>query len=155
MFSGFLSPLPSVEEQKLHLKKKFALEDVKFERIITYLQTGHHTGGLNNSQRTVVKRQTSDYSWDAVSQKLYIVSGRKKREVVRTADGVARVLHLYHTTDLGAHIGYHATFNNVKQHYYWRGIKGDTMNYVAACDRCRNRCKTQDLRTRTRFRLLK
>ena len=62
------SPILSAEEYEENLKKRFAANNIFYERITRYLKTGTHAPGLQFSEKRRVQRQAHQYYWDPASK---------------------------------------------------------------------------------------
>lgn len=47
-----------------------------------------------------------------------------------------RILHAVHTSAIGGHSGFPATYVRLKQLFYWRGIKSAVRSFVSSCLVC-------------------
>jgi ferritin-like metal-binding protein YciE len=47
-----------------------------------------------------------------------------------------KILHALHTSAIGGHSGFHATYNRVKQLFSWPGLKEQVKQFVASCLVC-------------------
>jgi hypothetical protein len=51
-------------------------------------------------------------------------------------------MHMMHDNPLSGHFGVKATYDRIKDRYYWKGILRDVKIYVKSCD-CQRRRKPQ------------
>lgn len=49
---------------------------------------------------------------------------------MRSPEELARVLHLHHTSGIGAHSGWNSTFDKMRREYFWRNMNLDIKHYV-------------------------
>lgn len=64
-------------------------------------------------------------------KRLYYTGGRSdRREVVRSYEELARVLHVYHTSGPAAHKGVNDVARNISRVYFWRNMWKDIKHYV-------------------------
>ncbi|CAN0860162.1 Transposon Tf2-6 polyprotein [Linum grandiflorum] len=55
-----------------------------------------------------------------------------------------QLLELFHASPVGGHSGMQATYQRVKQYFYWEGMKTEVTKLVAECDICK-RCKAENV----------
>ena len=53
-----------------------------------------------------------------------------------------KILQALHSSAIGGHSGFHATYNRIKHLFSWPGMKSDVKKFVAACNTCL-RAKTE------------
>ncbi len=51
------------------------------------------------------------------------------------------VMYMLHDHPISAHFGRKATYEKVKERYWWKGLRDDVELYVKSCDRCQRREK--------------
>ena len=56
---------------------------------------------------------------------IYLVPGSKLRE---------KILHATHDSPLSGHRGFLKTYRTVREHFTWRGLKGDVLRHVQECE---------------------
>jgi len=58
---------------------------------------------------------------------IFLVSGSQLRE---------RILRAAHDSPLSRHQGFRKTYMAVREHYTWKGLKGDVLRHVHECEAC-------------------
>ena len=53
------------------------------------------------------------------------------------------LMYLAHDHELSGHFGIDATYNRIKDKYYWKGMRGDIEAYVKSCNNCQRRGKPE------------
>ena len=53
-----------------------------------------------------------------------------RKVVVRSVEDLARVLHQHHSSPIGGHSGWNATYQKISREYFWRGMQSDVRHYV-------------------------
>jgi hypothetical protein len=71
---------------------------------------------------------------------LYKIKDGRKLQVVRRFE-IEGVMYMMHDHALSAHFGINATYERIKERYYWKGIKNDVETYVKTCNQCQKRGK--------------
>ena len=68
---------------------------------------------------------------------------KSKNRIVIPRSLVAKVLSVVHNGGLGGHMGQDRTWKRARDSFYWRKMKQDVIEYVAACEECgRNKHST-------------
>src|ERR1043165_1469241 len=50
-------------------------------------------------------------------------------------------MFMTHSHPMGGHFGIDATYEKIRNRYYWKGMYGDIKNYIKHCDNCQRRGK--------------
>jgi His(2)-Cys(2) zinc finger. len=79
-----------------------------------------------------------EYEWSEGI--LYRKKERKRLQVIRRWE-MEGVMYLMHDHPLSAHFGIGATYEKMKERYYWKGMRKDIEIYVKSCDKCQRREK--------------
>ena len=74
--------------------------------------------------------------------RLYRIRGEDKLKVIRRFE-LEGLMYLVHDHELASHFGVRATYDNIKDKYYWKGMMRDVEIYVKSCDKCQRRGKPQ------------
>jgi hypothetical protein len=72
--------------------------------------------------------------------KLYRLKDEKELRVIRRYE-LEGLMYLMHDHELSAHFGSKATYEKVKEKYWWKGMIRDIEGYVKTCDSCQRRNK--------------
>src|SRR6185369_17824338 len=56
-------------------------------------------------------------------------------------DEIEAVMYMLHNHPIGGHFGIDATYEKIKNRYYWKGMYKDIKNYIKHCDNCQKRGK--------------
>jgi len=78
------------------------------------------------------------YEWE--KGVLYRKKEGKRLQVIRRWE-MEGVLYMMHDHPISAHFGVKATYEKIKERYYWKGIKEDVKVYVKSCNKCQKRNK--------------
>ena len=71
---------------------------------------------------------------------LYRNKENKLLKVIRKHE-FESLMYIAHDHELSGHFGIDATYERIKDKYYWRGMKKDIEAYVKSCDSCQKRGK--------------
>jgi uncharacterized protein YihD (DUF1040 family) len=69
---------------------------------------------------------------------LYKEKGGKRLQVIRKEE-LEGVLFMIHDHPTAAHFGIEATYNRIKDRYYWKNMRKDIEGYVKSCNKCQRR----------------
>lgn len=102
------------------------------DALSSYLQTNKYPAGVTTkSQKASLRKSAGKYYWK--EGKLYkVLSGELHRNVPPTSM-IPQVFRWCH--DMG-HLGQRATYDRVRQTYWWEGMKEDCYAYVKSCEAC-------------------
>ncbi|KAK3895879.1 hypothetical protein Pcinc_000489 [Petrolisthes cinctipes] len=132
----------SVEEYILACRKRFAEDDVLHERVIFYQQT-KHVDGITNAERKRIWRRSSSFEWNEADKTLYFIqAAASRRKVLRNFNDLPIIFNLYHSSPVGGHSGWNATYEKISKVYYWRNMTQDIQHYVcgythiSTCSQC-------------------
>ena len=78
------------------------------------------------------------YEWE--KGVLYRKKEGKRLQVIRRWE-MEGVLYMMHDHPISAHFGVKATYEKIKERYYWKGIREDVEVYVKSCNKCQKRNK--------------
>src|SRR5947208_3155115 len=56
-------------------------------------------------------------------------------------DEIEAIMFMTHSHPMGGHFGIDATYEKIKNRYYWKEMYGDIKNYIKYCDNCQRRGK--------------
>ena len=71
---------------------------------------------------------------------LYKIKDDKEIRVIRDYE-FEGLMYLAHDHELAGHFGIDATYDRIKDKYYWKGMRKDIEAYVKSCDSCQRRGK--------------
>src|SRR6516162_5555776 len=71
---------------------------------------------------------------------LYRTEDDKLLQVIRRFE-LEGVMYMMHDHPMSAHFGIEATYQRIKERYYWKGMKRDVEEYVKTCNQCQKRGK--------------
>ena len=71
---------------------------------------------------------------------LYRIKNNSRLRVIRDYE-FEGLMYLVHDHEISGHFGREATYNRVKDRYYWKNMKKDVEEYVKSCDKCQRRGK--------------
>ena len=69
---------------------------------------------------------------------LYKIKDENKFRVIRRFE-LEGIMYMMHDHELSAHFGIQATYEKVKEKYWWKNMKRDVEKYVKSCDNCQRR----------------
>ncbi|CAB4407104.1 unnamed protein product [Rhizophagus irregularis] len=69
---------------------------------------------------------------------LYKIKDENKYRVIRRFE-LEGVMYMMHDHELSAHFGIQATYEKIKEKYWWKNMKRDVEEYVKSCDNCQRR----------------
>ncbi|GET54049.1 DDE-type integrase/transposase/recombinase [Rhizophagus irregularis DAOM 181602=DAOM 197198] len=75
---------------------------------------------------------------------LYKIKDENKFRVIRRFE-LEGIMYMMHDHELSAHFGIQATYEKVKEKYWWKNMKRDIEKYVKSCDNCQRRNNPQGL----------
>ncbi|GBC15302.2 putative integrase core domain protein [Rhizophagus irregularis DAOM 181602=DAOM 197198] len=75
---------------------------------------------------------------------LYKIKDENKFRVIRRFE-LEGIMYMMHDHELSAHFGIQATYEKVKEKYWWKNMKRDVEKYVKSCDNCQRRNNPQGL----------
>lgn len=61
---------------------------------------------------------------------------KKRLVLAKNSSLIPSVLHTFHDSVMGGHLGFLRTYKRLRGELYWEGMKNDVKNYVAACLIC-------------------
>lgn len=59
-----------------------------------------------------------------------------KAKKVESNEEKQKLLKLYHANIISGHSGIQGTYNRIKKHYFWNGMKSDIEKLIKTCDKC-------------------
>src|SRR6185369_1927655 len=71
---------------------------------------------------------------------LYRKEENKLLKVIRKYE-FEGLMYIAHDHELSGHFGIDATYERIKEKYYWKGMRRDIEIYVKSCDSCQRRGK--------------
>ena len=118
--------------------------DLLLERALYYKLNGGYPveqPPLTDNQKRAVRRKAKDIVLDDISGKVFILRKRNevvvKVEVVRSPQERKRIFNEYHQAS--DHSGWHKTWEQIAEKYYWRDCSGDVKKWVKECADCQQR----------------
>ena len=73
---------------------------------------------------------------------LYRIKGDKKLRVIRKHE-FEGIMFINHDHSTAGHFRIKATFERIKERYYWKGMGKDIEVYVKSCNKCQRRGRPQ------------
>ena len=71
---------------------------------------------------------------------LYRKNKGKILQVIRRFE-LAGIMYMFHDHETAGHFGINATYEKVKERYYWKNMKKDIEEYIKTCNQCQQRGK--------------
>ena len=73
---------------------------------------------------------------------LYKIKDNNKVRIIRDYE-FEGLMYIMHDHEIAGHFGKDATYERIKEKFYWKGMLKDIEEYVKSCDRCQRRGKTK------------
>ena len=90
----------------------------------------------------ILKNIEKEEKYKLTNGVLYRIKDGKELRVIRRFE-LERLMYISHDHELAGHFGIKATYDKVKEHYYWKGMMRDVETYVKTCDKYQRRGKPQ------------
>ncbi|CAB4434111.1 unnamed protein product [Rhizophagus irregularis] len=88
----------------------------------------------------IVRNINSERHYRIKDGLLYRIENNKDLRVIRKYE-FEGLMYIAHDHELSEHFGIDATYERVKEKYYWKGMRRDIEIYVKSCDSCQRRRK--------------
>ena len=111
------------------------MNELEYEEILKY-KKGRIINGHKREKERIQK--ISDGLIEKLG-KLYKQDEQGRLLKILKLDEIEAILYMTHDHPTGAHFGLVATYNKIKEKYYWKGMKQDIENYIKTCDKCQRR----------------
>src|SRR5215469_15952305 len=100
------------------------MNDLEYKEIYTKME--------NNNDK--------EKDYEVIEGTLYKIKDGKKIRIIRESelDGIMYMMHDHPTS---AHFGINATYEKIRERYYWKNMRKDIENYVKTCNQCQKRGK--------------
>src|SRR5215469_8337776 len=71
---------------------------------------------------------------------LYKIKGDNKLRIIRRFE-LEGIMYMMHDHPTSAHFGINATYEKIRERYYWKNMRKDVEEYIKTCDQCQKREK--------------
>ena len=88
------------------------------------------------------KNIEKEKNYEIIEGILYRKRNNDKLRVIRDYE-FEGIMYMIHDHETSGHFGKDATYNRIKDRYYWKGMIKDVEKYVKSCDKCQRRGKPQ------------
>ena len=89
----------------------------------------------------IIKNIEKEKNFEIKNGILYRKDKEKELQVIRRFE-IEGVLWMLHDHPTAGHFGINATYEKVKERYYWKNMLKDIEIYVKSCDKCQKRGKS-------------
>ena len=115
------------------------MNEQKYKLIYDYLDTSSYPKDYNDQQRRKLEEKSSKY----LIQYRQLFRRNKEENPLRVVlpDQTELVLFNLHKDQSGAHLGIEATYEKLKERYYWPKMYESVKQYIKTCDNCQKRGK--------------
>ena len=101
--------------------------------------------------KKIIKNIKKEKDYEEIEGILYRKKEGKRLQVIRRFE-LEGIMYLCHDHVMAGHFGIKATYERIKERYYWPKIKEDVEEYVKTCNECQRRGKP---RGKNELRLIK
>src|ERR1043165_968731 len=109
----------------------------EYKRIYNYLKMEKYNQMNNNYRKTQLESKSNKYL--IRHYQLYHQPKYGEPQQVIQPEQVELVIFSLHSTSESAHLGVEATYQKVKERYYWPNMKKIIEEYVRTCEICQKR----------------
>jgi hypothetical protein len=115
------------------------MDEQKYKQISQYLINNTYPKDTTEYNKEKIRKQSENYLIQ--DQKLFrkAIEGNPKRVIL--PEQTELVLFYLHKEQNGAHLGIKATYEKVKERYYWPKMYETIKQYIKTCDNCQRRGK--------------
>ena len=93
-----------------------------------------------NEYSRIVRNINNEQNYKIENGLLYRIRNDRSLRIVRKHE-FEGIMYIAHDIELSGHFGMEATYERIKDRYYWDGMKRDVETYVKSCDSCQRRGK--------------
>jgi hypothetical protein len=86
----------------------------------------------------IVKNIEKETKYKLIKGILYYIKNDKEFRVIRRYE-LNALMYMMHDNPLSGHFGVKATYDRIKERYYWKGMLKGVEIYVKSCNNCQ-RC---------------
>jgi hypothetical protein len=99
---------------------------------------------MNNEEyREIIENIEKEDSYEIIEGILYRKKNEKKLQVIRRFE-LEGIMYMMHDHPTAGHFGINATYERIKERFYWNKMKDDVERYVKSCDQCQRRGKPRN-----------
>ncbi|GBC33666.2 putative integrase core domain protein [Rhizophagus irregularis DAOM 181602=DAOM 197198] len=88
----------------------------------------------------IVKNINEEQRYEIIGGSIYKIKDGKRLKIIRRHE-FEGLMYIAHDHELAGHFGIDATYNRIKDRYYWKGMRKDVEAYVKSCNSCQRRGK--------------
>src|ERR1051325_4524086 len=115
------------------------MNEQKYNIIFNYLNTSSYPKNSTNTEKEKIKQQSTKY---VIQQRqLFRKTNDGQHQRVILPDQTELILFNIHKDQSSAHLGVDATYEKLKERYYWPNMYESVVQYIRSCDNCQRRGK--------------
>ncbi|GBC29374.2 DDE-type integrase/transposase/recombinase [Rhizophagus irregularis DAOM 181602=DAOM 197198] len=88
----------------------------------------------------IARNINNEREYEIIGGLIYKIKDGKRLRVIRKYE-FEGLMYIAHDHELSGHFGIDATYNRIKDGYYWKGMRKDVEAYVKSCNNCQRRGK--------------
>ena len=92
--------------------------------------------------KKIIKNISQEKNYMIKDDVLYKDTSGKLLRVIRRHE-FEGLMYIFHDHQLSAHFGIQATYDKIKEKYWWKGMLNNITTYIKSCDQCQRRGKPQ------------
>ena len=107
-----------------------------YNRIYNYLENNQYPDHYSPQDRKQLQTQARYFI--IYNKQLFKKPNKRNRKILKVIQRkeLEPVLYMKHNHPTSGHLGIEATFNKIKERYYWYQMFDDIREYVQTCDSC-------------------
>src|SRR5215207_136249 len=112
------------------------MELIQYQNIFSYLNNQQYP--LNSSPRDRKRLIAQTQHFTIYNNQLFKKSRKPEKQLIKviTRGELEPLLDIMHSHPTSGHLGTDATFQRLKDRYYWPQMYKDIKEYVSTCDNC-------------------
>ena len=112
------------------------MEFEHYQNIYNYLKTQQYPSNFSQQDRKRLKSQTQHFTIS--NNQLFKKPRKPNKQLIKVINRgeLEPLLDIMHSHPTSGHLGTDATFQRLKDKYYWPQMYKDIKEYVATCDNC-------------------
>ena len=84
---------------------------------------------------TTIRNQLSDWTTERINEK-QVLYYQRKNYIPQNEELRRDIAKMFHDHETAGHPGELETYNSVRQHYWWPGLRTYIKNYIQGCGIC-------------------
>ena len=93
-----------------------------------------------NKYNEICKNIEKEKGYIMKNNTLYKIKNNEELKVIKNYE-FEGIMYIAHDHELSGHFGIDATYDRIKNKYYWKGMRKDIEAYVKSCNNCQRRGK--------------